>query len=116
MEALRAVPPEQRLAAGWLGARRAVDRTGLHSEMVDGVLAGMAGHDLTALVQNLDGRYFELEEASGVDEASRAAFAAARAASAVVFTQGGQPVEAATKPDMPRVTGWAPNLLAPLSR
>jgi hypothetical protein len=96
--ALRDAPAERRVSAGWLAARWAVDRTGLRNQAVDAALAGVAGEDLTALADDLDRRYFDLQEAaetdSATERASHAASSMARAVSAVAFAKRGEAVEA----------------------
>jgi hypothetical protein len=112
-EALRDAATERRASAGWLAARWAVDRTGLRDERVDAVLSGVDG-DLTPVVDDLDRRYFDLEETNGADEVSDGFFSMARAASAVAFAQRGQPEEAVYEAG--HATGdWAAlrDLLAP---
>jgi hypothetical protein len=97
-EAIRAAPLERRVSAGWRAARWAVERTGLREPAVDAALAGGAVHDLTALVDELDRQYFDLQQARASDLEPApvwlGVFSKARAASAVNFAVRGESAEA----------------------
>ena len=96
--ALGSAAVERRRSVSWIVARWAIDRTGLSNPTIDAAFAGVATRDITALVEDLDRQYFDLQDASETDPdigpAALIAFSKARAACAVDFAAPGEVVEA----------------------
>jgi hypothetical protein len=103
--------PFRRTAAAWVAARWAVDRVGLvHPVVTDGLSSRTLGL-FPSVVDELDSTYFALQhlretgQPELADEVS-AAFARARAASAVAFAARGEPIEAVYEAGM-AVNDWS---------
>lgn len=101
----------RRGAAGWAAARWAVDRVGLADAALE---EGFSTHDLgtiPSVVEEIDSRYFALQELVDAGHAQHrrdadAAFSCARAASAVEFAARGEAVEAVYEAGV-AVDDWA---------
>jgi hypothetical protein len=97
-EALNSAPLDRRLRAGWVAARWAIEQTGLSHPVVSAAKMGSTSEPISALVVELDERYFDLQESCDEGECSKeavlTAFGRARAANALEFAVRGDAAEA----------------------
>ena len=97
-QAINSASSDRRAQAGWAAAQWAISKTGLSHPVVSAATIGGPAEAIAALVEELDDRYFELQELCDEGGCSNsdvlAAFAQARAASALELAVQGEAAEA----------------------
>ncbi len=96
--AIAAAPADRRRRAGWAAAQWAIRVSGLSHPVVAAAEIGGSTEAIAEVVEELDDRYFELQELCDEGKCSKAdmlaAFAQARAANALEYAMQGDAAEA----------------------